>query len=146
MQMGYSPDQVIVAAVQMLREREFQYPLEEIRDVQERKSRRNRNRGNNAENSRSNDNRGGRKSRRKRQSDENMVRLRMDIGRSNGVKPGDVVYTVASTANIPGRVIGAIEIKQDTTFVDVPENHVNAVLSKMKRGKLRGQDVTLTRA
>ncbi|MDQ7026915.1 MAG: DEAD/DEAH box helicase [Anaerolineae bacterium] len=147
---GYSPDQVIVAAVQMLREREFQYPLEEIRAVSEKSSRYDRKqRGSYNDRKSSN---GGRDRNRKgrggkRHNDENMVRLRMDVGRTSGVKPGDVIYSVASTANIPGRVIGAIDIQKEITYIDVPIDHVDSVLRRMKRGgKLRGQNVTLTRA
>ena len=156
-EMGYSPDQVIIAAVQMLREREFQYPLEEIKSVQERyekpnryergqerkgDSRRNSSNGRERGNDRDRKGKGGKR----QHNDENMVRLRMDVGRSSGVKPGDVIFTVASAANIPGKVIGAIDIQKETTFIDVPQDHVNTVLSKMKNGKLRGQNVTLTRA
>lgn len=145
---GYTPDQVIVAAVQMLREREFQYPLEDVQSVSEKSSRYDRKqrdykdgKSNNGGRDRNRKQRGS-----KRHNDENMVRLRMDVGRSSGVKPGDVIYSVASTANIPGRVIGAIDIQKETTYIDVPEDHVNSVLRRMKSGKLRGQNVTLTRA
>jgi ATP-dependent RNA helicase DeaD len=156
-EMGYTPDQVIIAAVQMLREREFQYPLEEIKSVQDKYEKQNRyernqerkgdyrrsgNNGRERGNDRDRKGKGGKR----QHNDENMVRLRMDVGRSSGVKPGEIIYAVASTANIPGKVIGAIDIRKESTFIDVPENHVNAVLNKMKNGKLRGQNVTLTRA
>jgi ATP-dependent RNA helicase DeaD len=160
-EMGYTPDQVIVAAVQMLREREFQYPLEEIQSVSDQRekpanrfdrkreyeSRDSRGGSGSGNNNRNRDRDGKPKSGGggKRHNDENMVRLRIDLGRSSGVKPADVIYTVASTANIPGKVIGAIDIQKEITFVDVPADHVQTVLSKMKNGKLRGQNVTLTR-
>jgi ATP-dependent RNA helicase DeaD len=81
----------------------------------------------------------------KRSHEDGMVRLQIALGRSNGIKPGDVVYGVASSANIPGKEIGAIEIRQNETYVDVPEKHVDAVL-RAKGGTIRGQAMKLQRA
>jgi ATP-dependent RNA helicase DeaD len=74
-----------------------------------------------------------------------MVRLCMDIGRTSGIRPGDVVYSIASRANIPGRSIGAIEIRQNETYLDVRDAHVGAVLSAMKHGEIRGHSMTLVK-
>jgi ATP-dependent RNA helicase DeaD len=75
-----------------------------------------------------------------------MVRLWMDVGRSKGIRPNDVVYAVASSADIPGSAIGAIDIRQNETFLDVPEAHVDQVLKKLRQGRIRGQAMKLTRA
>jgi ATP-dependent RNA helicase DeaD len=75
-----------------------------------------------------------------------MVRLYMDIGRSNGVRPADVVYSIASQANIPGRSIGAINIRKYETYLDVPEAHANTVLHAMQHGTIRGNAMTMVRA
>jgi len=81
----------------------------------------------------------------RRSHESGMVRLQIDLGRSNGIKPADVVYSVASSAKIPGKEIGAIEIRQNETYVDVPEKHVDAVL-RAKNGTIRGQAMKLQRA
>lgn len=131
---GYDMEQVAIAAIQLLRAHEKQRPLENIRDVNE---------------SRDSDRRRERSSRPRRDKNEQepgMVRLYMDIGRNEGVNPGEVVSTIAGTANIPGKAIGAIRIQNHETFVDVKEAHVDAVLSSMTNGRMRNKTVTLVRA
>ncbi len=76
-----------------------------------------------------------------------MVRLVMDIGRQDGIRPGDIVGSIATHAGIPGKAIGAIDIFPDKTFVDVKDVHVDKVLTRMKHGsRLKGKTVKLARA
>lgn len=74
-----------------------------------------------------------------------MIRLRMNLGKDQGLRPGDVVGAIASEVGIPGRAIGEIDIYRDHTFVDVSEKHAQQVLRE-SGGKysLRGRPVTLT--
>jgi ATP-dependent RNA helicase DeaD len=74
-----------------------------------------------------------------------MVRLLMNLGKEHGVRPSDIVGAIAGEAGIPGKAIGAIDIRKQETFVDVSEVHVEKVLHVMKRSKLRGQLLTLRR-
>lgn len=73
-----------------------------------------------------------------------MVRLRMNLGGQQGLRPGDVVGAIASEVGIPGKAIGAIDIQDDHTYVDVSEKHASQVLQK-SGGKysLRGKLVVL---
>ena len=68
----------------------------------------------------------------------------MNLGGQHGLRPGDVVGAIASEVGIPGKSIGAIDIQNDHTFVDVSESHVRLVLQK-SGGKysLRGKTVVL---
>ncbi|MCB9438537.1 MAG: DEAD/DEAH box helicase [Anaerolineales bacterium] len=131
---GYAPEQIALSAIRILRSHENQRPLEDIRTVEEYKERRDKPKSAPKTERR----RGERTS-----HEQGMVRLFMDIGRSEGVRPADIVYGVASAANIPGRAIGAIDILQDETFFDVPEQHVEAILDSMKQSRIRGRLVTL---
>ena len=149
---GYSVEQIISGMVQMLRDNEKHYELEEIKAVEEKSERRERNRSrgrdrqnDSRENGKTSHRRGGRR-REKGRHEEGMVRLHIAVGRSNGIRPGDVVYSVASHANIPGHVIGAIDIRQNETFVDVPEVHVAAALKDSKNARIRGQAMNLALA
>lgn len=139
--MGHSVEQVANALIAMIRQQEAQESLAEISDVsKERESRRNRNRNDRG----GDDNRRGRGRRRKRGGREKgMVRLIMPVGKSNGVRPGDVVYKIASNADIPGSVIGQIDIQNNKTFVDVPEEHVDAVLKNGQKATIKGQAMKL---
>lgn len=138
-EMGYSPDAIAVAAINMLRAHEINRPVEEIREASDRYEKNEQRNGN-----------GNGKSKRgkrdKKEFEPGMVRLYMDIGRKNGIKPGDVVYSIASAANISGRSIGAIDIRHNETFVDVQEKNVNAVLKAMGSGRIRGQEVSVVLA
>lgn len=74
---------------------------------------------------------------------EGMVRLLIDAGRSRGVRPSDIVGAIANEAGIPGRVIGAIDIYDDYSLVDVPAEYRQQVLAAMSGTKLRNQVVSV---
>ena len=134
----FTPEQIVYGLLKMARAGESLPELDDIRAVSDKPAKGDRRRG---------EGKSRRGNRRHRQThEEGMVRLCMNVGRSSGVHPGDVVHTIASTADIPGHVIGAIRIQHDKTYVDVPEAHVDAVLSRAKRGKIRGQNMKLARA
>ena len=73
-----------------------------------------------------------------------MIRLRMELGNAQGLRPSDVVGAIASEVGIPGRAIGEIDIRRNHTFVDVSEKHVRKVLRESNgRYTLHGKPVTL---
>ena len=78
--------------------------------------------------------------------EEGMVRLTLSAGRAQGIRPNDVVGTIAYHADIPGRSIGAIRIQEDHTLVDVPQQFVGQILDKAGSYRIRQQTVTLTRS
>ncbi len=65
----------------------------------------------------------------RREREPGMVRLGFAAGRAHGLRPGDVVGTLAYQADIPGAVIGRIQIGDDTTWVDVPQDYAEQVLA-----------------
>ncbi len=136
--LGYTAEQIAAVALHLLRGSQPTPPLEEIRDVKE-KSGKNSHR----EPRKSGKGKSGRRKRERSSHEAGMTRLRLDIGRKSGVRPGDIVYGVASAANIPGRSIGAIDIRQDETFLDVPDDQVGQVLAVKKPLHIRGQSVKL---
>ncbi|MDP9363286.1 MAG: DEAD/DEAH box helicase, partial [Chloroflexota bacterium] len=70
-----------------------------------------------------------------------MVRLFINVGRNQGVRPQDIVGAIANEANIPGRAIGAIDILDAYSFVDIPESQVERVLQAMQRATIKGRPV-----
>jgi len=135
-EMGYPLEHVATALIKLLRGQEADESLEKISDVKARDNSRNNNR-------RSRNGRGRGRKRNRGKREEGMVRLAMEVGKSNGVKPGDVVYKIASESQIPGSALGYIDIQRNKTFVDVPEEHVSAVLSKGKDIRIKGQPAKL---
>jgi ATP-dependent RNA helicase DeaD len=73
-----------------------------------------------------------------------MVRLWMNLGGKNGIRPGDVVGAIAGEVGIPGKAIGEITILRDHTLVDISEEHVKRVLRESKgKYQLKGKSVML---
>ena len=72
--------------------------------------------------------------------------LAMDVGKSEGVRPRDVVGAIAGEAGVPGRAVGAIEIQDHRTLIEVAERYADRVLAKMRRVRMRGHWVTLYEA
>jgi ATP-dependent RNA helicase DeaD len=71
------------------------------------------------------------------------VRLSMAVGKRDGIRPADIVGSIANEADIPGRDIGPIDIREDITYVGVPERHVEIVLAKVGHAKFRGRKVNI---
>ena len=62
------------------------------------------------------------------------------------MRPQDLVGAIAGEADIPGRSIGAIEIADNFSLVEVPESAVDQVLNVFKTSKLKGKKVRVRRA
>jgi DbpA RNA binding domain. len=75
------------------------------------------------------------------------VRLSLERGRMHGVRPGEVVGTIASCANIPGSAIGKIFIEDQQTLLDVQEEYISRVLGHTGVYSFRDQtNVAIRRA
>ena len=71
------------------------------------------------------------------------VRLSMSVGKRDGIRPADVVGSIANEADVPGRDIGPIEIRESVTYVTIPQHYVDQVLEKVSRARFRGRAVNL---
>lgn len=78
--------------------------------------------------------------------EQGMVRLTINKGRKQGIRPNDIVGAIARHADIPGSAIGKIHIEDKYSLVDVPEDLVTQVLSKNGEVFIRRLPVYLTRA
>lgn len=72
-----------------------------------------------------------------------MVRLFLNIGRSQKIRPSDVVRAIATEADIPGDTIGVINIYDKFTFVEVPEDVAERVMSIMHRNTVKGYKINV---
>ncbi|NIJ53675.1 DEAD/DEAH box helicase [Dyadobacter arcticus] len=72
-----------------------------------------------------------------------MTRLFLSLGRKDHIMPKDIVGAIAGEANIPGKTIGAIDIYDKFTFVDVPERDARAVLRAMDGNTIKGKPVQI---
>jgi len=76
-------------------------------------------------------------------SEEGMTQLFINVGRKHGVSPGDIVGAIANEADIPGKVIGAIDVNDVYTLVDIPSELVEKVLGKMRHSLIRKQPMNM---
>ncbi|MDL1899786.1 DEAD/DEAH box helicase [Anaerolineae bacterium CFX9] len=76
-------------------------------------------------------------------AERGMTRLYISIGREDNVRPGDIVGAIANEADIPGRSIGAIEIYDRFSLVDVPSNHAERVIRALGNSRIRNQKVSV---
>ena len=75
-----------------------------------------------------------------------MARLFLRVGRFDGVRPADLVGAIANEANLPGDAIGDIDIYDAFSFVEVPEEDVDAVRTALNRTTIRGKPPKATLA
>jgi ATP-dependent RNA helicase DeaD len=81
-----------------------------------------------------------------RQSYEgNMTRLFVGAGRRAGIRPGDLVGAITGEAGIPSKAIGAIEIADNFSLVEVPEELADDIIVALRATKLRGTKPTVRR-
>jgi len=81
-----------------------------------------------------------------RSHEDGMVRLTIRKGRIHGVRANDVVGTIAFHADIPGSTIGKIRIEDQRTFVDVPEQFLETVLTHNGNYRIGKHKVALEKA
>jgi ATP-dependent RNA helicase DeaD len=79
-------------------------------------------------------------------SEDGMVRLYIDAGRRGGVRPADIVGAIASEAGVPGKEIGAIDVYDRFTFVEVPAPYKDRVLERLAHATIRNRPVRVTLA
>ena len=143
---GVDPMDLAAVAIKMARAEEKQRPIDEISPLpvkierSERRERSDRYEGQRSGNqSQSRGRSVGRKA-----EELGMVRMELRLGKLNGIRPGEVVGTIASIANIPGSSLGKISIQSRSTMVDVPAQHVNQVLAHNAKYQIRKQTFTLS--
>jgi ATP-dependent RNA helicase DeaD len=76
---------------------------------------------------------------------ETTTRLFVGAGRRAGIRPGDLVGAITGEAGIDSREIGAIEISDAFSLVEVPESRAQDIIAALKATKLRGAKVTVRR-
>jgi ATP-dependent RNA helicase DeaD len=71
----------------------------------------------------------------------NSVRFHINLGKKQGIRPGDILGAVAGECDIPGSDIGAIEILENYSFFNASAEHTDAILGRMEGAQIKGKDV-----
>jgi ATP-dependent RNA helicase DeaD len=74
-----------------------------------------------------------------------LVRLFIGAGRRAGIRPADLVGAIANESRISSRDLGLIQIGDDFSLVEVPQEDADRVIAAMKRSSIRGKKVTIRR-
>jgi ATP-dependent RNA helicase DeaD len=80
-----------------------------------------------------------------RPSDAGVTRLFLGIGRRAGVRPQDLVGAITGEAGLTSRDIGAIQITDRFSLVEVPESAADRVIAALQRSTIRGRRPTVRR-
>ncbi len=135
-EMGHDPLQVAATALKIARAEEKQRPIAPITELKEMRSPKARyeNKRGKKGNGRNGDN---------GSIEKGMVRLTLSAGKSHGIRPADVVGTIAYYADFPGNTIGQISILDKHTLVDVPQQYVKQTLARVGKCRIRKNAVTV---
>ncbi|WP_418969018.1 DEAD/DEAH box helicase [Alloscardovia omnicolens] len=75
--------------------------------------------------------------------EEGMVRFKISLGKKHGIRPNDIVRIISSEAHIPGKVIGAIGLKDNVSYVELPSDMSGTVLKSLKKAKFKDKKLGL---
>ncbi|MBP1206259.1 ATP-dependent RNA helicase DeaD [Duganella sp. 1411] len=80
-----------------------------------------------------------------RAADPGMQTFRIEVGYQHGVKPGNIVGAIANEGGIDSKHIGRIEIYDDYSVLDMPDNLTGDVLDHLAGIKVAGQQLRISR-
>lgn len=76
-------------------------------------------------------------------AEDGMTRLFISVGRRQQISPAHIVAAIANEADIPGKAIGAIDVNDQFSLVDVPTEFVQQILERMSRSRIGKQNAMI---
>jgi len=70
-----------------------------------------------------------------------MAKVYIGAGREAGIKPGDLVGAIANETGLNSNVIGAVEVMDRFSLVEVPEVLAREIIEALSRTRVKGQKV-----
>jgi ATP-dependent RNA helicase DeaD len=74
-----------------------------------------------------------------------METFRIEIGSVHGVKPGNIVGAIANESGIEGVHIGRVDIREDHSFVDLPEGMPKQIFKDLQKVRVVGRELRISR-
>ncbi|PPE75421.1 ATP-dependent RNA helicase [Solimonas fluminis] len=84
--------------------------------------------------------------RREKNHDEPTETFRIEVGHVHGVQPGNIVGAIANEAGLDSEYIGRIDIREDHSFVDLPQGMPKDVYRDLQKTWVCGQQLRISRA
>jgi ATP-dependent RNA helicase DeaD len=143
-------------AAALLYMKQLKQPLQPKEDPKPRREMRERNdrgrdgrRHDNRDNRDARDNRGNRGERPQRKSkpvrtDIDWQTYRLEVGKEHGAKPGDIVGAIANEISLDSSYIGAINLHDRHSFVQLPKGMPTASFKQLKRVRVRRQALEIS--
>ena len=79
--------------------------------------------------------------------DSRMVRLFINVGKKDKITPANILGAIAGESGMPGKLVGAIDMMDNYTFVDVPAIHAEKILKAMNDNvQIKGRRVNVEKA
>ena len=72
-----------------------------------------------------------------------MTKLHIAAGRAAGIRPGDLVGAIANEAGLDSRVLGAIEVADKFSLVEVPRDMAESIIGALSRTRIKGNKVAV---
>jgi len=74
-----------------------------------------------------------------------METFRIEVGSVHGIKPGNVVGAIANESGIEGVFIGRVDIREDHSFVDLPEGMPKEIFKDLQKVRVAGRELRISR-
>jgi ATP-dependent RNA helicase DeaD len=74
-----------------------------------------------------------------------METFRLEVGSAHGIKPGNIVGAIANEAGIEGVHIGRVDIRDDHSYVDLPEGMPKQIFKDLQKVRVAGRELRISR-
>jgi len=85
------------------------------------------------------------RARRAKSAASQMETFRIEVGSVHGIKPGNIVGAIANEAGIEGVHIGRVDIREDHSFVDLPEGMPAQIFKGLQKVRVVGRELRISR-
>ncbi len=74
-----------------------------------------------------------------------METFRIEVGSTHGIKPSNVIGAIANEAGIEGVHIGRVDIREDHSFVDLPEGMPKQIFKLLQKVLVAGRELRISK-
>jgi ATP-dependent RNA helicase DeaD len=74
-----------------------------------------------------------------------METFRIEVGSVHGIKPGNIVGAIANESGIEGVHIGRVDIREDHSYVDLPEGMPKQIFKQLQKVRVAGRELRINR-
>ncbi len=93
-----------------------------------------------------NHDRESREERPRRSGPAQMETFRIEVGSVHGIKPANIVGAIANEADIEGVHIGRVDIREEHSYVDLPEGMPKPIFKQLQKVRIAGRELRISRA